>query len=184
MAILTTLKKESAGLWPSLDDYLREARHRETGALAALSAALSATLEEQKELADAPDAGAILLELASDLRVPKGSRLAAARCLLEAGISGPLVGHLFIGAGDLVTDPRLGSAARKLVEGGLPAALQLAGEAAQVTLAAGSFARAVQASASAVGQARAKELLAAAPPEHAGAAAGAFGIGQGELPAD
>src|SRR5258706_2722287 len=184
MAILATLKKESAGAWPSLADYLREARHRETGALAALAGALSAPLPEQKELADAPDAGAILLELASDLRVPKGSRLAAARCLLEAGIAGPLIGQLFIGAGDLVTDPRLGASGRKLVEGGLPAALQIGGESALVSLAAGSFARAVQASASAVGQARAKDLLAAAPPGHAGAAAGLFAMGQGELPAD
>src|SRR6266851_1427938 len=183
MPILATLKKESAGPWPSLADYLREARHRETSALAALSAALTATPDEQKELAGAPDAEAILLDLACDLRVPKGSRLAAARCLLEAGIDAPLIGHLFIGAGDLVTDPRLGSSARKLVEGGLPAALQLGGEVALVTLPAGSFARAVQASASAVGQARAKELLASAPEGHAGAAAAVFALGQGGLPA-
>ncbi len=96
----------------------------------------------------------------------------------------PYVGHLFIGAGDLVTDPRLGSGARKLVEGGLPAALQIAGEAALVSLAAGSFARSVQAGASAVGQARAKELLAGAPSGHAGAAAALFALGQGELPKD
>ncbi|MGZ6142141.1 MAG: hypothetical protein ACXWLM_02325, partial [Myxococcales bacterium] len=182
MGILATLKKESAGEWPSLADYLREARHRETGALAALASALLAPPDEQKELAEAGEAGAILLELASDLRIPKGSRLAAARVLLEGGIAGPLVGQLFVGAGDLVTDPRLGSAARKLVEAGLPAALQLGGEAVQVSLAAGSFARAVQAAASAVGQARAKELLAGAPQGHAGAAAGLFALGQGELP--
>ena len=182
MAILAALKKESAGLWPSLDDYLREVRHRETSALSALSAALTATPEEQKELAEAEDAGAILLDLASDLRVPKGARLAAARCLLEAGIAGVLLGQLFIGAGDLVTDPRLGAAARKLVEGGLPAALQIRGEVALVTLAAGSFARAAQASAFAVGQARAKELLAGAPEGHAGAAAAIFALGQGDLP--
>jgi len=183
MPILATLKKETAGQWPNLGDYLCEARHRETSALAALSAALTATPEEQKELAGAPDADAILLDLACDLRVPKGSRLAAARCLLEGGIAGPQIGHLFIGAGDLVTDPRLGSSARKLVEGGLPAALQLGGEVALVTLPAGSFARAVQASASAVGQARAKELLASAPEGHAGAAAAFFSLGQGGLPA-
>ena len=182
MAILATLKKESAGSWASLADYLREARHRETGALSALSAALTATAEEQKELALAEDAGAILLDLASDLRVPKGSRLAAARCLLEAGISGALIGQLFIGAGDLVTDPRLGASARKLVEGGLPAGLQIGGEVALVTLAAGAFARAAQASAFAVGQARAKELLAGAPEGHAGAVAALFALGQGELP--
>src|SRR5256885_16256574 len=111
MGILATLKKESAGLWPSLADYLREVRHRETGAVAALSAALSTPPTEQKELTDEPDAGAILLELASDLRVPKGSRLAATRCLLEAGIAGPLIGQPFLGPGDLGTDPRLGRAA-------------------------------------------------------------------------
>ena len=184
MPILATLKRESGGAWPSLDDYLREARHRETSALSALAGALLAPPAEQKELAEALDAGAILLELASDLRVPKGSRLAAARCLLEAGVSGPQIGQLFIGGGDLVTDPRLGASARKLVEGGLPAALQLGGEVARVTLAAGSFARAVNASGSAVGMARARELLARAPPGHAGATAGLFALGQGELPAD
>lgn len=183
MPILSTLKKESAGAWLHLTDYLREARHRETSALAALSAALTAPAEEQKELAAAPDADAILLDLACDLRVPKGSRLAAARCLLESGIAAPQIGHLFIGAGDLVTDPRLGNAARKLVEGGLPAALQLGGEVALVTLQAGSFARSVQASASAVGQARARELLDGAPEGHAGAAAALFALGLSGLPA-
>src|SRR3954469_15901591 len=162
MPILATLKKEVSGEWAMLGDYLREARHCETGALAALAAVLSAAPAEQKELAEAPDAGAILLELACDLRVPKGSRLAAARVLLDAGITGPQVGQLFTRAGDLVTDPRLGAAARKLVEGGLPGALQLGGDVAKVSLAAGSFARAVHSSSSAVGQARTRELLAAA----------------------
>lgn len=184
MPILATLKKQSAGEWQSLSDYLREARHRETVALAALSAALSAPAAEQKELAFAPDAAKVLLELASDLRVPKGSRLAAARCLLEAGVHAQALGQLFIGAGDLVTDPRLGSTARKLVEGGLPAALQLGGEAAQVSLAAGAFARAVQASSSAVGQARTNELLEGAPEGHAGAAAGLHALGTRALPPD
>src|SRR5438105_13223902 len=157
MGILATLRMERAGEWKSLADYLREARHRDTGALAALANALSAPPHEQKELAEQRDAGPILLGLACDLRVPKSARLGAARCLLEAGIEPPHIGSLFIGAGDLVTDPRLGNAARKLVEGGLPSALQLGGETAQVSLAAGSFARAVHAAASAVGQARTKE---------------------------
>ena len=184
MGILATLKKESGGEWPSLPDYLREARHRETGALAALAAALTAPPEEQKELAQAEEAEVVLLDLACDLRVPKGSRLAGARVLLEGGLSGPLLGQLFAGAGDLVTDPRLGASARKLVDGGLPAALQLGGEAQAVSLAAGTMARAIQAAASAVGLARAKELLATAPGGHAGAAAGLFALGQGELPPD
>ena len=107
MAILATLRQDRAGDWKSLDDYLRELRHRETGALAALANSLSAPPGEQKELAGYGEAGAVLLEVACDLRVPKGARLAAARCLLEAGIEPPFVAHLFIGAGDLVTDPRL-----------------------------------------------------------------------------
>src|SRR5260370_19904502 len=143
MSILATLRKERTGEWPTLGDYLRELRHRESGALGALAWAVVAPPQEQKELVEAPDAAPILLDVACDLRMPKGSRLAAARCLLEAGIEPPYIGHLFIGAGDLVTDPRLGSDARKLVEGGLPAALQIAGEAALVSLPAGAFARSV-----------------------------------------
>src|SRR5439155_19798736 len=160
-----------------LDDYLRELRHRETGALAALAKALPARTQEQRELAEYGEAGAVLLEVACDLRVPKGSRLAAARCLLEAGIEAPFVGHLFIGAGDLVTDPRLGAAARRLVEAGVPAALQLEGEPAQITLAAGAFARAAHAGGSAVGQARVAQLRSVAPELHAGAGAARFAPG-------
>jgi len=182
VAILATLRQDRAGDWKSLDDYLRELRHRETGALAALANSLSAPPGEQKELAGYGEAGAVLLEVACDLRVPKGARLAAARCLLEAGIEPPFVAHLFIGAGDLVTDPRLGSAARRLVESGLPPALQLEGDPAQITLAAGAFARAVHAGASAVGQARIEELLAGAHELHAGAAAARFALGIAELP--
>lgn len=183
MSVLATLRQDRAGDWKSLDEYLRELRHRQSGAVAALATALSAPAQEQRELAGHGDAGATLLEVACDLRVPKGARLAAARCLLEAGIEAPFVGHLFIGAGDLVTDPRLGAAARKLVESGLPAALELGGEAAQIALAAGAFARAVHAGASAIGQARLQELLAGAPELHAGAAAARFAMGQEELSA-
>ena len=182
MAILATLRATGMGDWPTLPEFLREARLHETGALGAMgAAALSATPDEQRELAEAPDGGNVLLDLARDLRVPKAARLASARCLIEAGISGAPLGQLFIGAGDLVTDPRLGGAAKKLVELGLPAALA-AGEAARVSFAAGAFARAVQSAASAVGQVRARELLAGAPPAHAGAAAALFALG-GELPA-
>jgi hypothetical protein len=181
VTVLGTLNKDSGGEWTSLADYLREARHRETGALAALVTLLTAPPEEQKELAQGEGAS-VLLDLGRDLRVPKASRLAAARCLLEAGATAALLGELFIGAGDLVTDPRLGSGVRKLVEAGLPAALKAGGEIAQVSLAAGSFARSVHSAASAVGQTRAKELLTAAPEGHAGAAAGLFAMGQGELP--
>ena len=182
MPVLSTLRQDRAGEWTSLDDYLRGLRHRETSALAALANVLSAPAHEQQELAGHANAGAVLLEIACDLRVLKGARLAASRCLIEAGIEAPFVGHLFAGAGDLVTDPRLGGCARKLVESGLPAALQLGDDTARITLAAGSFARAVQAGASAVGQARVKELLAAAPELHAGAIAGRFALGLEELP--
>ncbi|MGZ6126274.1 MAG: hypothetical protein ACXWLR_15005, partial [Myxococcales bacterium] len=182
MSVLATLRQDRLGDWKTLDDYLRELRHRETAALGALASALTAPGQEQRELAEHGDAGAVLLEVACDLRVPKGARLAAARCLLEAGIEAPFVGHLFVGAGDLVTDPRLGAAARKLVDFGLPAALQLGGEAAQIALAAGAFARAVHAGASAVGQARIQELLGGAPELHAGAIAGRFALGLQELP--
>ena len=182
MSILATLRQSRAGEWKNLDEYLRELRHREHGALAALANALSASPDEQKELVAHGEGGAILLEVACDLRVPKGARLAASRALLEAGIAGPFVGHLFIGAGDLVTDPRLGAMARKLVESGLPSALQLGGESAQITLAAGAFARSSYAGASAVGVARIQELLQPAEELHAGAIAALFALDAGELP--
>jgi hypothetical protein len=182
MAVLATLRQDRAGEWKDLDEYLRELRHRETNALAALANVLAAPAHEQRELAEHGDAGAVLLEMACDLRVPKGARVAAARCLLEADVEDPFVGHLFIGAGDLVTDPRLGGKARELVESGLPCALRLGGQPAQITLAAGAFARAVHAGASAVGVARIKELLASAPQLHAGAVAALFALDLGELP--
>jgi hypothetical protein len=182
MSVLATLRKDRAGDWTGLDDYVRELRHRETAALAALAGVLSAPADEQKELADHAEAAAVLLEVARDLRVPKGARLGAARCLLESGIAEPFVGHLFSGAGDLVTDPRLGAFGRKLVESGLPCALRLGGEPAQISLAAGAFARAVHAAASAVGTPRVEELLAAAPELHAGAVAGLFALGLAPLP--
>lgn len=182
MGVLSTLRQDRAGEWGSLLDFLREARHRESRAVAALANALTAPAVEQRELAEATDAGPVLLELACDLRMPKTSRLAAARCLLEAGIEAPYVGQLFAGAGDLVTDPRLGAAARKLVEGGLPSAVAVSGPATSVSLEAGSFARGVAAAASTVGNERVKELLQGAPPFHAGVMAGLFAIGLGELP--
>lgn len=184
MSVLGTLRQGKASEWRSLSGYLRELRHRETGALGALASLLSTSVEEQRELGSAADAGPVLLEVACDLRVPKGARLAATRCLLEAGIEPPYIGQLFIGAGDLVTDPRLGGAARRLVEGGLPAAMQLQGEAAVVSMEAGSFARAAHAAASAVGAAKAETLLSQAPEGHAGAAAALFALGKGDLPAE
>ncbi|HKC61267.1 MAG TPA: hypothetical protein VKB92_14365 [Myxococcales bacterium] len=181
MAVLATLKKDRLGEWTTLAEYLADLRRRETNSVAALASALSSPPEEQRELAQG-NGLAVLLEIASDLRLPKGARLAAARCSIEAGASGEKLGALFVGAGDLATDPRLGAAAKKLVESGLPAALaRRAG--AEVSVEAGAFARAAHAGASAVGQARLKELIAAAPKGHAGAAAALFSLGAGELPA-
>jgi hypothetical protein len=182
VGVLSTLRQDKAGEWGSLLDFLREARHRESRAVAALANALTAPVLEQRELAEATDAGPVLLDLACDLRMPKTSRLAAARCLLEAGIEAPYVGQLFAGAGDLVTDPRLGAAARKLVEGGLPSAVSASSPAESVSLEAGSFARGVAAAASTVGNERVRELLQGAPPFHAGVMAGLFAIGLGDLP--
>ncbi|HEX9602408.1 MAG TPA: hypothetical protein VF973_01575 [Myxococcales bacterium] len=179
MAVLATLKKDRLGEWTTLAEYLGDLRRRETNSIAALALALSSPPEEQRELAQGSGL-AVLVEVASDLRLPKGSRLAAVRCAVEAGASGEALSALFVGAGDLATDPRLGAAAKKLVESGLPAALaQRAG--AEVSLEAGAFARAAHAGASAVGQARLKELIAAAPKGHAGAAAALFSLGAGEL---
>jgi len=179
MAVLATLKKDRLGEWTTLAEYLADLRRRETNSVAALALALSSPPEEQRELAHGSGL-AVLVEVACDLRLPKGSRLAAARCAVEAGASGEALSALFVGAGDLATDPRLGAAAKKLVESGLPAALAQ-GAGAEVSLEAGAFARAAHAGASAVGQARLKELIAAAPKGHAGAAAALFSLGAGEL---
>ena len=130
MAILQRLKGEGVGDWPSLGEFLRAARRRDSSALAALGAALGAPPAEQKELAQG-DGAAVLLELACDLRAAKAARLAAARCLVETEAGD--AGKLFAGAGDLLTDPRLGGSARKLVEKGLPAALKSDGELGQVS---------------------------------------------------
>jgi hypothetical protein len=182
VGILSTLRQDKAGDWPSLLEFLRQARHREASAVAALGNALGAPAVEQKELAESIDAGPVLLELACDLRVPRTSRLAAARCLLEAGIEEPYVGQLFLGGGDLVTDPRMGAQARKLVELGLPSAVKIPGPAESVTLEAGALARSISAAGSTVGNDRVKELVAGAPPFHAGVMAGLFAVGLGELP--
>jgi len=180
MAVLATLKKDRLGEWTTLADYLADLRRRETNSVAALAGALSAAPDEQRELGQG-DGLRILVEVASDLRLPKGSRLAAARCALEAGASGQLLGALFLGAGDLATDPRMGAAAKKLVDAGLASALA-AGAGQGVSMEAGAFARAAQAGASAVGQARIRELLGTAPQGHAGAAAALFALGAAELP--
>ena len=183
MPILTTLNKERFGTWTTLLAYLQDLNRRESGSMAALAVALTAPAEEQRELA-AGEGLLVLADVAGDLRVQKGARLAAVRCCIEAGASGPPLATLFIGGGELATDPRLGATAKKLVETGLPEALAHPGhEITRVSLAAGAFAKAVQASSSVVGQVRLKELLAAAPPAHAGVNAGLFALGQQQLAA-
>ena len=63
--------------------------------------------------------------MASDLRIPKTSRVAALRCAIEAGVAGEELAALFVGAGDLATDPRLGDRANRFVEAGVSAALKM-----------------------------------------------------------
>ena len=183
MAILSTLNRDKFGSWSTLLAFLQDLNRRETGSLAALAAALIAPPDEQKELAQG-EALLVLADLAGDLRVQKGARLAAIRCCIEAGISGPPLATLFIGGGELATDPRLGAAAKRLVEAGLPEALSNpAAEAARVSLGAGAFAKALQASSSVVGAARLKELIGVPGAAHAGVNAGYFALGQAPLPA-
>src|SRR4051812_29945442 len=110
MAVLATLKKDRLGEWATLAAYLADLRRRETNSVAALAGVLSSPAEEQRELAGGGGLP-VLIEVASDLRLPKASRLAAARSALEAGACGDALAALFAGAGDLATDPRLGGAA-------------------------------------------------------------------------
>src|SRR5438874_5494253 len=180
MSVLTTLKKDHLGDWPSVADYLRDLRRRETNSVAALAVMLGAAPEEHRELAR--EGLAILVEVASDLRIPKTSRVAAARCALEAGAAGEVVAALFVGAGDLANDARLGSCGKKLVEAGLPGALRMSGT-HSVSLHAASFATAVNTAAAVAGRARVEELLAPAPADHAGKVAASFALGAAPLPA-
>src|SRR5438270_8859473 len=181
MAVLAALKKDRLGQWPTVADYLSDLRKRETNSVAALALALGATPQDRRELAEGGGL-AILVELASDLRIPKTSRVAAARCAMEAGAAGDTVAALFIGAGDLGDDPRLSDCAKELVENGLPAALRVSATNG-VSLQAGSFACAAHAAAGVAGRARIEELLAPAPAEHAGKVAAIFALGSAPLPA-
>jgi hypothetical protein len=181
MAVLAALKKDRLGEWATVAEFLSDLRKRETNSVAALALALGATTQDRRELAEGAGLP-VLVELASDLRIPKTSRVAAARCAMEAGASGETVGALFIGAGDLAVDPRLADCAKELVEKGLPAALRVSATSG-VSLQAGSFARAAHAAAAVAGHARIEELLAAAPPGHAGKIASVFALGSAPLPA-
>jgi hypothetical protein len=180
MPVLTALKKDRLGEWTTVADYLADLRRRETNSVAALGLLLAAMPEEQRELAEGKGL-AILVEVASDLRIPKASRLAAARCAIEAGAAGDDAGSLFVGAGDLATDPRLGNCAKRLVEAGMPAALRMSATHG-VSLEAGWFALAAHAAASVAGRVRVEEMLAPAPASHAGKVAAAFAIGLSPLP--
>src|SRR5262249_17391319 len=122
VGILAALTKDRFGNWSTLLAYLQDLNRRDSGALAALNSALAAAPDEQRELG-AGDGALVLSDVAADARVQKGARLAAIRCAMEAGISGPLLVTLYVGGGELVTDPRLGAHAKKLVELGVPASL-------------------------------------------------------------
>jgi hypothetical protein len=176
MAILETFRKDSWGSWKSLPEYTDLLGRRDSAALAALGAALGMEPADQKELGTA--APALLVELAADLKQQKGTRLSAARCVLEAGADEKQLSDLLLAAGDLLTDPRLGKGARTLAEGGIPAALKLRREFEKVAISAGDFARAAFSASSVVGANRVKELLAPAGQGNAGANAARFALGE------
>jgi hypothetical protein len=176
MAILDTFRAQSWGSWKSLEALAEALVRREPAALTALGAALGLEPTEQKELGEG--CGPALADLVGDLKVAKGARLAAVRCVLEAQVDEKRAARLFVGSGDLLTDPRLGSKAKLLAETGLAAALKLDAKAAAVSSAAGDFARAVAASTSVLGAQRVKELLQPAPATHAGAFAARFALGE------
>ncbi len=182
MPILNSIRKEGFGAWATVVEFLNDAYRRDAGALAGMAAALSAPPAEQKELGEAGGLP-VLLSIACDLRLPKGARLGATRCALECSPSPEELAQLFTGAGDLTTDPRLGSAAKRLVELGLPPALKAGTDQSRVSIDAVGFTRAAHAAASVSGKERVKELLALSPPAHAGAAAALFALGLAELPA-
>ena len=176
MPILDTFRKDSWGSWKSLADFAEALEQRDAAALTALGAALGMAPPEQKELGAA--AAPVLIGVAGDLKVQKGARLAATRCALEAGADEKQLADLFLAAGDLLTDPRLGSKAKALAEGGIPAALKLRREFDKVSAAAGDFARAAFASSSVVGASKVKGLLGAAAAGNAGANAARFTLGE------
>ena len=176
MPILDTFRRDSWGSWKSLADFAEALGHRDAGALTALGAALGLPPPEQKELGAA--AAPVLVALAGDLKVQKGARLAATRCALEAGADEQQLADLLLAAGDLLTDPRMGSKAKLLAEGGIPAALKLRREFDKVSAAAGDFARAAFAASSVVGANKVKELLGAAGAGNAGANAARFTLGE------
>src|SRR2546421_2115786 len=175
MAVLAALKKDRLDEWPTVADYLSDLRKRETNSVAALALALGATPQDRRELAEGAGLS-LLVEVASDLRIQKTSRVAAARCAIEAGAAGETLAALFVGAGDLAADPRLEDCARQFIETGLPAALRMTATHG-VSLQAGSFACAVHVAAAVAGRARVEEPLAAAPAEHAGEVAALFALG-------
>ena len=176
MPILDTFRKDSWGSWKTLAEFADALTHRDAAALTALGAALGMDPPEQKELGAA--AANVLVAVAGDLRAQKGARLAATRCALEAGPGEQQLADLLLAAGDLLTDPRLGSKAKALAEGGIPAALKLHREFEKVAAATGDFARAAFAASSVIGAARVKELLAGAGPANAGANAARFTLGE------
>lgn len=181
MAILDALRKEKWGVWKTNDELFAALRARDTSALSALAAVLGLEPAEQKELAQGEGAD-VLIAVVADLRQQKGTRLAAARCCLEAGLGADKLATLFLCAADLLTDPRLGGKARVLAESGLAAAIAQREDLRAVGQPAGDFARGAHAAASVLGAPKIQELLAAAPSGHSGALAALFALGE-PLPA-
>lgn len=180
MAILDSLKKEQLGVWKTNEELFQALRSRDTAALNALANVLTLDAAEQKELA-AGEGAAVLTAVVADLRLQKGTRVAAARCCVEAGLPPEKLATLFLCAADLITDPRLGGKAKVLAEQGLSAAISKREDLRDVGQPAGDFARGALAAASVLGTPKVKEMLATAPLGHAGASAARFALGE-ELP--
>src|SRR5207302_9735174 len=88
-----------------------------TNSVAALALALAAAPEDQRELAGSGGLS-VLVEVASDLRIPKTSRVAALRCAIEAGVAGEDLAALFVGAGDLRSEEHTSELQSRFVEAG------------------------------------------------------------------
>lgn len=110
MALTTWLKREGFGTYATVDEFAGELARRSTSALGALGAALQAPVEDLLEVAQGANLG-VCVEVVRDLRVARGARLAALRAVLMAGAGAEVV-RLFVGAADLISDPRLPAADR------------------------------------------------------------------------
>ena len=167
MPLVGWLRAQGLGSFESLDAFRALLAKRDVAALQSLGGALEAP--DLAEVAGG-DGAPLCADIARDLRNQRSPRVAALAACLKADVPTPLLGKLFGGAGDLLTDGRLGDLAEKLVSRGLPAALADPAS-AEVGAAAGSFARAVREARFAFGMAKVNAALSAARPGHAGVAA-------------